>query len=618
MTTKRSKMFRKMPFESLCEMIRPGDRIFISSGPATPLKTISLIMNSEHPNLFDLEIIQLVLPEMPFLQTNGHLNKCRWKTFNVGEAVARGVQKDNVDFIPSNFAEIPYLFHSNALDVKVAVIQTSPPDSKGFLNLGVVSDVADLVIKHAPITIAEINPHVPVTHGVTSVHIDQFDGYIESNEPLLVRNTLPVDDITDRIGWHIANLIENESTVALGVGSIFSAIANHLKSKNNLRICSHMISDWAIDLAESGALALDRGIEHQGIIMASACFGAQRLYDYVNHNPFFSFVPLLRASYQSSLPKIARLVSIIDVDKVDITGNAVLLNPGDHFPPGFEGKLNFSTASTLSRGGKSIVAVKSLDQNGKSNIVIAHNSSENVRSTLGTTRYVVTEYGIANIAGKSIRERTLAIIDIAHPDHRDDLIRQAKENGYIYADQIYVTEYAANYPFSMETVKTFVNNQEIKFRPIKPSDEDMMRRLFYGFSDESKFMRYFTPIRIMPHIKMQPYVNVDYHTVVSIVGTIQHKGRERIISEARYSFDKKRDQYELAFVVDDEFQGIGIAKFMLNYLIIIARERKIKALYATVMAKNNRMAKVFEKAVIKPEIIEEEEEGEISYIFNLS
>jgi GNAT superfamily N-acetyltransferase len=228
----------------------------------------------------------------------------------------------------------------------------------------------------------------------------------------------------------------------------------------------------------------------------------------------------------------------------------------------------------------------------------------------------VTEYGIANIAGKSIRERTLAIIDIAHPDHRDALIRQAKENGYIYADQIYVTEYAANYPFSMETVKTFANNQEIKFRPIKPSDEDMMRRLFYDFSDESKFMRYFTPIRIMPHIKMQPYVNVDYDTVVSIVGTIQHKGRERIISEARYSFDKKRDKYEMAFVVDDEFQGIGIAKFMLNYLIIIARERKIKALSATVMAKNNRMAKVFETAMIKPEILEEEDE--IDYVFNLA
>lgn len=200
MTTKCSKMYRKMPFESLCEMIRPGDRIFISSGPATPLKTICLIMDSNHSNLFDLEIIQLVLPETPFFQTNGHSGKCRWKTFNVGEAVAHGIQKDNVDFIPSNFAEIPYLFHSNALDVKVAIIQTSPPDSKGFLNLGVVSDIADLVIKHAPITIAEINPNVPVTHGATSVHIDQFDGYIESDAPLLVRNAIAVDDITDRIG----------------------------------------------------------------------------------------------------------------------------------------------------------------------------------------------------------------------------------------------------------------------------------------------------------------------------------------------------------------------------------------------------------------------------------
>jgi len=599
-------------------MIRPGNRIFISSGPATPMKTISMIMESNHTNLFDLEIIQLILPEMPFFLTSSHSNKCRWKTFNVGEAVVHGTQKDQVDFIPSNFAEIPYLFHSDALDVKIAIIQTSPPDSKGFMNLGVVSDVADLVIKNAAITIAEINTNVPITHGVTSVHVDQFDGYIESDQPLLDLNTAAHDDITDRIGWHVANLIENDSTVALNVGSIFSAIAHHLKTKKDLRICSHMISDWAIDLAESGALALDRGIEHQGIIMASACFGSQKLYDYVNNNPFFSFVPLLRASYQSSLPKISRLVSIIDVEKVDITGNTILLNPGDNFLPGFEGKLNFSMASALSRGGKSIVAVRSLDQDGNSNIVISHNGSEKARSTLGTTRYVATEYGIANIAGKSVRERTLAIIDIAHPDHRDALINQAKESGYIYGDQIYVTKHAANYPFSMETVKTFANNKEIKFRPIKPSDEDMMRRLFYDFSDESKLMRYFAPVRIMPHIKMQPYVNIDYDSIVSIVGTIQHKGRERIVAEARYSYDQKRGQYEMAFIVDDEFQGIGIAKFMLDYLILIAKERKINTLYATMMARNNRMAKVFERAIIKPVITEDQEEDEIDYVFNLS
>lgn len=616
MTATKNKSCQKISFDCLCDQIRPGDRIFISSGPTTPMKTISMILESDHANLFDLEIIQMVLPEMRYLLTDSQPHKCRWKAFNVGEAIAHGMQAGEVDFIPSNFAEIPYLFHSDSLDVKIAIIQTSPPDNKGFVNLGIVADVADIVIKNAPISIAEINPNVPITHGETSVHINQFDYFIESDQPLLNRTVQPHDDITDRIGWHVGNIIEDGSTVALHFGGIFNAIANHLKSKKGIRICSHTISDWAIDLIESGALALDRGIEHQGIIMASSCFGSAKLYDYVNNNPFFDLVPLVRASYQAALPKIPRLVSLINARSVDITGNAVVMSPGDYFLPGFEGKLNFSLAATLSRDGKSIVTVRSLNKEGKSNIVISHEGREKVRSTLGTTRYIVTEYGIANIAGKSIRERTLAIIDIAHPDHRDALINQAKEAGLIYKDQIYVTKHASDYPFSLETRKTLAKRQEIKFRPIKPSDEDMMRRLFYGFSDESKFLRYFTPIRNMPHIKMQPYVNIDYNTVLSIVGIIQHKGRERIIAEARYAFDSEREQHEMAFVVDDEFQGIGIAKFMLNYLFSIARDRGIKTLYAITLPQNTRMGKVFESMQIKPKIVITDEE--IEYIFEIS
>ena len=622
MSSTGRKNCQEISFDALCDMIRPGDRIFISSGPATPMKTISMIMDSTNKNLLDLWIVQLVLPEMRFLTNDRQPNKYRWKTFSVGEAIVQGMQIGQstlpfwMDFIPSNFAEIPYLFHTDALDINIAIIQTSPPDSKGFVSLGVVADVADLVIKNAPIAIAEINPHVPVTHGTTSVHINQFAGYLKSDEPLLEHRPSDYDDITDRIGWHVCNVIEDDSTVALHFGSIFNSIAYHLRSKKNLRICSHTISDWAIDLVESGALALDRGIEHQGIIMASACFGSKRLYDYVNKNPFFEFAPLIRSSYQAALPSIPRLVSIINAQSVDITGNAVVLDSRDYFLPGFEGKLNFSMASTVSRNGKSIVAVRSVNREGKSNIVISHKNSEHVRSTLGTTRYIVTEYGVANIAGKSVRERVLAMVDIAHPDHRDDLIRQAKEMNLIYSNQIYRTEYASNYPFDLETVKTFANNKEIKFRPIKPSDEDMMRRLFYGFSDESKYMRYMTPVRIMPHDAMQPYVNIDYNAVLSMVGTIQHKGSERIVAEARYSLDDDRDMYELAFVVDEEFQGLGIAKFLFNCLIWIAKEREISKLYGVIMAGNTRMAKVFESTSIKPEICEDY--GEVEYVFDLT
>lgn len=612
------KICRKISFEFLFDLIRPGDRIFISSGPATPLKTISMIMESNHANIYDLEIIQMVLPELSFIANEKYSpNKYRWKTFNVGATVSNAEQREEIDCIPSNFSEIPYLFHSDALDVKIAVIQTSLPDEMGFMSLGVVADVADLALKNAPIAIAEFNPHVPHTHGQTTVHLNQFDYFTESTEPLLEKIIPEPDDISERIGWHIVNIIEDESTVALNLGSIFTAVARHLKQKKNIRVCSHIVSDWAMDLVESGALALDRGIDHQGIIMTSSCFGSQKLYQYVNNNPFFDFAPLMRASYQQTLAKIPRLVSIINARRVDVTGNAVALNRGDLFLPGFEGKLNFAMAAALSRNGKSIVATKSIDAAGNSNIVITHKGPGDIRSTLGTTRYVVTEYGIANIAGKSIRERTLALIDIAHPAHRDDLVRQAKDAGYLYSDQIYVTKYAADYPFSMETVKMFSKNQELKFRPIKPSDEEMMRRLFYGFSDKSKYLRYFTPIKIMPHHKMQPYVNIDYNKVLSIVGTILHKGNERIVAEARYSYDDKRDQYEMAFVVDDEFQGMGIAKFMLDYLLAIARQRGISCLSAVTLPQNDRMAKVFLSTSVKPQVTETEDD-EVEYIFHLS
>ena len=607
---------RKIGIESLCEMIKPGDRIFISSGSATPLRAVSLMMDSGYGNLFDLELVQLAILDGGSLIRGKNPHKCFWKTFNVGESIAYGASHGNVDSIPSNLAEIPYLFYSGALDVKVAIVQTSLPDSKGFVNLGIAADVADLVIRNAPLTVAEMNPRVPITYGETSVHVGQFDFCIESDRPLPERTVPVYDDITAKIGWHVANIIEDDSTVALHFGGVFDAVAHYLKPKKNLRICTYTVSDWIIGLIESGALATGRGIDHQGIVMTGYCLGSSRLYEYVNQNPFFTVVPMLRASYQSALPKIPRLTSIIDAASVDITGNAVTMNPDDYFLPGFEGKLSFSMASALSRRGKSIVTVRSCDDDGNSNIVLNHNPRQRVCSTLGTTRYVVSEYGVANVAGKSIRERTMAIIDIAHPNHRDFLIAQAKEAGYIYGDQIYYTRYAANYPFSLETVKTFGNNLEVKFRPIKPSDENMMRRLFYGSSAESKFMRYFMPVQIMPHIKMQLYVNIDYERIMSIVGTIQNEGMEKIIAEARYARDDKSGECEMAFIVDERYQGKGIASFLLNCLISIARNRGESKLSAVIMPQNDRMAKVFIASGMQPEVISSPEH--VKFIFDLN
>ena len=491
----RSKL---IGIEELLEKIRPGQKIFVSSAVATPGKVLTALTQSEARNIRDLEIIQLITLG-DYLKHSDN-DQYRLKTFNVGESINKEIAEGKVDFIPANLMELPYIFLSGAVGVDVAIIQTSVPDEKGFMSLGVAIDVANIVIKQAHLVVAEINHNMPVTYGETSIHISSIHHVVESNLPLLERALKPVDKIIDRIGWNIANLIEDGSTVALHVGRVFSAVAAHIQDKKNLGILTHVISDWAIDLIDSGAISLDRSRYSGGQITASYAYGTKKLYEYIDHNPVFEFYPIARLSNPFVVRRIPSLVSIMNVKKIDISGESVIFHSGDNLLTGYESKLSFAVAATISKKGKAIVSLNSVDKDGSSNIVIRHDCiADNPHSTLGVVKYIVTEYGVANLFGKSIRERVLAMIDIAHPDHRENLLSQAKALNYIYPDQIYDACHAANYPALLETRKTLKGGLEIKIRPIKTSDEDMMRRLFYNFSDEAKYFRYFVNKPVMPH-----------------------------------------------------------------------------------------------------------------------
>lgn len=604
--------------ETIFNMIKPGQRIYISSGPAIPARFISDMLDSENPNLQDLEIIQLItLGKYLSHKDESNTRKYRLKTFNVGESINREITKGNVDFIPANLIEIPMILSSGAVGVDIAIVQTSPPDERGFMNLGIAVDVANIAIKNASLVIAEVNPNMPETFGETNIHIDQVDYIIENDAPLLEREIKKFDPAMDRIGWHISNLIADGSTVVLHLGRIFDAIAKHLTSKKNLGILTHVITDWVLDLIEAGAISLQRSRFTGGLVTTSYCYGSRKLYNYVHRNPIFEFYSIARLANPFLIRRVHNLISIMNVKKIDVSGESVVFHSGDNLLSGYESKLNFAIAATFSKNGKAIVALKSLDQEGNSNIVIEHSEEDagQLRSTLGVTRYVVTEYGVANLFGKSIRERAMAMIDIAHPDHRENLLKMAKERGYAYPDQIYVSSNAKHYPLELETIKTFRDNLEVKFRPIKASDEDKMRRLFYQFSDESKYFRYFVRISIMPHKEMQKYVNIDYSSILSIVGIVEKNRVENIIAEARYAYYPGEDVYELAFIVDEKYQGKGISTFMLNYLIMIAKDRGIKKLIANILPENNKMIHVFNKACVKPET--QYQDGIVLKIINL-
>jgi len=582
------------------ELVCPGNRIFMTSGPALPSVTAGHIFTSEKLRSYDLEIVQLFSSGDIVNAETCAENNIRLKTFRSGQAVSDDLRGGHEDFIPANLVEIPYIFGTKALEIDVAVITTSQPDRRGFMSLGLAVDVADTVIRNAKIVVAEVNSNMPVTSGESSVHIDQVDHVIISSEPIPVREQKPYSSIQDRIGWHVSNLIPDGSTVVLHVGRIFDAIAVHLMSKRNLGILTNVVSDWVIGLVEAGAISMYRKRESGGQISTSYCYGSKELYDYVDRNQLFGFYPIARLSNPMTIKDIPKLISIMNVEKIDITASLVLVYERDDLLSGYESKFNFAAGAAFSGSGRVLYVLPSVDKNRKSNIVIYHDrGNERLRSTLSAARYVVTEYGVAMLFGRSIRERALALIEIAHPDHREELFNQARDMGIIYQDQIY-RSIAANYPARLETIKTFKDGLELRIRPIRASDEDGMRRLFYKFSDEAKYYRYFTNVRVMPHKNMQQYLSVDYDRILSLVAVFQQGNMERIVAEARYAAYPDDHAYEMAFLVDEDYQGKGIASFMANYLIKIARERGIKKLTASVLAMNSKMIAVFEKLPVTP------------------
>ncbi len=616
-------MFRQESMDSkiidpgeFISLIKPGNKIFLSSGPAIPSLAVKTLNESDTIRNYDLEIVQLFSVESFFDKTTCDMRNYRLKTFRSGQIPANEVCDGMEDFIPANLVEIPYIFATRAIEIDIAVITTSLPDKRGFMSLGVAIDVADIIIKNASIVIAEVNPNMPFTYGETAIHCDQIDYIIQSDTPLLERERKSFDKIHERIGWHVSNLIQDGSTVVMHVGRIFDAIALNLMSKRNLGILTNVISDWAMDLVEAGAISIDRKRESGGQISTSYCHGSKELYDYVDHNQVFGFYPIAKLANPVTIKNIPRLISIMNVEKIDITAGSIIFHSGDNLLSGFESKFNFAAGTAFSGSGKVIFVLRSVNKNGESNIVISHDKDhERLRSTLSAARYVVTEYGVATLFGKSIRERALSLIEIAHPDHRERLFEKAKETGYLYKDQIY-RSISADYPAKYETVKTFKDGLELRIRPIKASDEDMMRRLFYKFSDESKYYRYFTHVRIMPHKNMQQYLSVDYEKIFAVVAVHQIGNIEKIVAEARYAAYPDGQSYEMAFLVDEQYQGRGIATFLANYLIKIAIERGIKTLTASVLAQNGKMLRVFEKLSVVPE---KKYDGDtIELTFNLS
>jgi acyl-CoA hydrolase/GNAT superfamily N-acetyltransferase len=592
-----SESWRKkiLPPGKVIEQIEPGDSIFLSTGTGEPRTLIKNLLTSEAGNIEDLELIQLVSVGDTVSIEEKYPESFRLKTFFAGWVTYGAIMQGRVDLIPARFSRIPALIQSGAIRINVAFVQISPPDAGGYASLGVSVDAARKAMEHARLKVGEINPALPRTLGDTVVHVDAFDALVESTEPLIEIPRLPVDPVFDQLAKNIADLIEDGSCLVWTMGQMYEAMAKALTHKRDLGIHSPFITDSLMDLIKSGAVSNRRKGSFRGKSVVSYAFGTRALYEWLNLNPLVEFQGIDVVADPQEIGRHDQFVMVSPARQVDLTGEVAFHTGRGRISAGPGESQDFVAGIYLSRGGKMIAALPSRNRTGESNIMVGLKDYRETLAGRNAIDFVVTEHGVAALQGKSVRERALALIDIAHPSFREQLIAQAKEINLIYQDQIYIAEAAARYPSEMIEEKSFKDGLQVRFRPILPSDEEQMRRLFYRFSDEAIYYRYFSPKKVMTHRQMQKYVNVDHQRILSLVGVVGEPGDERIMAEGRYAMHPDKNYADLALVVDDAYQNKGIATYLLTRLVELARGRKIEGLTADVIAENKPMLRVFEK-----------------------
>lgn len=582
--------------EKVLPKIRPGMSIFVGTGIAEPRTLVKALMASTATNLQDLELIQLVSLGDTLSLEEKYSRKFRLKTFFAGFVVDEAITAGRVDLIPSRFSRIPSLIQSGTISVDVAFVQITPPDEAGYSSLGVALDAARQAMEKADLVVGEINDQVPRTLGDTFVHVDEFDFFVEAAESPLYFPRWPRDPVYDQVAANVASLIQDGSCIAFSIGRLFEALAPHLARKKNLGVHSPFFTDALMDLVKSGAVTNRKKENFRGKSLAAYAMGSKDLMKWLHRNPLIEFQGIEVVTDPQRIGGNDRFVVILPARKVDFTGGVILPSGKGNVGAGLAEAQEFFMGASLSRGGMILAALPSRNLKGASNIILSVEGFSSQWSNREAVDLIVTEYGVAALTGRTIRERALALIDIAHPDDRVDLVSQAKKNRILYADQIYLPESGRLYPSEIAMTETFREGLIVRFRAIKPSDVDEMRRLFYRFSDEAVYYRYFSPVKTMPHAKMQEYVNVDYRKSMSIVGLVGEPGHGKIIAEARYVMLQDQTYADVAFVVDEAYQGRGLASFMFTFLIKTARERGIQGFTADVLATNASMLKVFTKS----------------------
>ncbi|WP_241967884.1 GNAT family N-acetyltransferase [Pseudidiomarina homiensis] len=591
------------------QLLKSGNRIFIGSHAAVPHALINdLMAHSQH--LHDIEIVQVyALGDNQWAEPRYTQQFKINSLFIGGPQVRTAVAEGRADYTPCFMSDIPYLFSEDILPLDAALIMVSPADKYGYHSLGVSVDIVSSALKAAKKVIAQVNPKMPVTFGQAFIHKGQIDAFFEAEAELPEIEATELDAVTERIGQYVSLLIDDGATIQIGFGNICDAVLRYLGNHKDLGVHSEMITDGIMELMQKGVINNRKKTYHQHKAVTSFCVGSKALYDFVDGNPHIGFYP---SEYVNSPANIARndnMISINSAIEVDLTGQVVSDSIGHQFYSGIGGHVDFSRGASMSKGGKPVIALPSTAKNGTISRIVPHlTEGVGVATSRAHVYYVVTEFGVASLRGKSIRERALELIRVAHPKFRQQLLEEVRKHYYV---PNYQTIKSVEVPElgSVGFRELNIDGQCYDLRPLNPSDERRLQEFFYSHTKETLQMRYNTVPTQMSREKSCTLVSVDQATDLALCIVRQKGSAAEIQAVGRYYYVPQNNSCEVAFVTREIHQGKGMASRLLDEMIRIAKLRDIDHMVAYVRAENHKMLAVFERAGFKR--LPSEEPGEV-------
>ncbi len=582
-----------MEADEALEQVPSGARIFLGTAAAEPFR-LAERLRTIPVNLADAEVMQLWPIQTADILADLPDERLRMNIFGTGPQAVEAIEKGTVDYTPVQLSRLGRLFANHTIHLDVALIQCSTPDDHGFVNLGVSVDVVRAAARSADLVIAQVNPSLPRVHGDGFLHVTEIDAFVRSADPLPEIHPLSGDEAHAEIGRHVAGLVPDGATLHVGLGIVPTQAVRALMDRRNLGVHTEFFGDWLLDLMEAGAITNQAKSIHQGQIVASYCLGTKRLYDFVDGNPSC----LLKESAHVNDPHVIAqndlMVSVASAQQVDLTGQAAGPLSGVRPFSGPEGQADFLRGAGQARGGRAIVALSSLDVDGNSRIVPRFDENMVVLATRTDVHYIVTEYGIAMLRGKSVRERALAVIDVAHPTFRKELLEAAKAKRYVYPDQLPPPEGPCE-DRELTAHVTLTDDMPLTIRPVRPTDERRIQELFHGLTDNDRYYRFFSNITSLPHEAAQKLCRTNYRDEMGVVATIPRGDDEALVGAGQYILNRRLNLAEFAVMVHKDHRNRGIGTAIIRHLIRVARGQGIAGLRAQVLPHNRPMLHIVKK-----------------------